>query len=207
MNRRKSKTCIAICKLKSGQLVMAGDRRVSMEDGTIYKCPNPKIRRSWNGILTGASGESALCKTVVDLFEPPEMKVDDLDLYMNYEYIPSLYRCLRNIPGYIDEHKQLRLAPNEACSILLGIQDKVYTIDIYSPVDDLKPFNYSRVVFDDAPIPFSIGCGANSAMPVLIDEVKTKGYNTKQGLTKALQVAADLNSGCDNQIDIISTEN
>ncbi len=206
MKKRISKTCIALCKLKTGDLLMAGDRRVSMSDGTVFKCPNPKITKTWNGFLTGASGDSALCKHVVDLFDPPEFKIKEIDTYLAYIYVPELYNTFKNLPGYMDEHKHLRLSSGEQCSILLGIRDRAYTIDIFSPFEDeSKPFNISRMIFDDAPLPYAIGCGAASAMPILIEEYRSKGYNTKQGMAKAMSVAAELNNGCDNSIDYIQT--
>lgn len=205
MTKRKSKTCIAVCRLKSGEILMAGDRRISMDDGSIYKAPKPKIKKTWNGILTGASGTSGLCKTIVDMFEPPKVETEDTDLYMYYHYVPELHKHLKQIPGFTNEHRMLSLASSEGCDVLVVVQDFGYIINIYSEgADEGRGIVLSRIQLDDAPIPYAIGCGAISALPVLIDECKSKGYNTKTGLIKAMNIAADLNNGCDNSIDYIS---
>lgn len=202
-NKRISKTCIALCKNKAGQLIMAGDRKVSCDWSFSFKCPFPKIRQSWNGILTGASGDSGLCKQIVDVFEPPKIEPDDLDLYMNYHYIPALYKHLKTLPNYTDEHKIIRLAEEEACSVLLGIRNRAFIVDISNPESHSKENPISRITFDDVPIPFVIGCGAASAMPILLEEYNRKKYNTKEVLTRAMEIAAEISPGCDNNLDYI----
>lgn len=202
MNKKKSHTCIAIIKDKTGSLLMAGDRKVSADWSFSYKCPFPKIRHCWNGMLVGASGDSGLCKQIVDIFEPPsKIEAEDLDIYMNYSYIPALFKHLKNLPGYTDEHKILRLAKDESCSVLIGIEDRAFIVEIGNPEEDIKEMVLSRIILDDVPLPFVIGCGAATAFPILLAECNSKGYNTKLTLTKAMQIAAEISPGADNNID------
>lgn len=201
--KNKSRTCISLIKTKTGELMMAGDRKVSADWSFSYSCPNPKIRKSWNGILTGASGDSGLCKTIIDVFEPPKMETEDTDLYMAYYYVPALHKHLKNIPGYIDEHRLLRLAVDESCLLIIGLSGKGYVVDISNPEEEYKEAPLARIVFDDIPIPFSIGCGSTSALPILLDEYNNKKYNTKATLTKAMIVAAEISPGCNASLDFL----
>lgn len=197
--KRTSKTCIAVIKLRSGRLMMAGDRRVSCEDGTIFKCPFPKISKKSNGMLVGASGDSALCKLVVDIFKPPKITCDT-ETYMYYVLRDRLYTLLKNQPGYKDEHNNLRLSHDESCSALFAVNGSLYTVDIGSP-DDNK--SIGRIILDDAPIPFAIGCGGTAAMSVLTAKKQEFGYLNKEHLHTALETAAQLNNGCDDSVDFI----
>ena len=196
---KKSRTCIAIARLSNGKIIMGGDRRVSEDWGFAYKCPNPKVRKSWNGILTGASGDSGLCKFIVDIFEPPKIETDDIDTYMYWNYLPALNKLLKSIPGYKDAHNLLKITEDEYCRAIVVVSDKAYTVEILSNSDS----ELGKIIIDDAPLPYAIGCGASSAIPVLLDEFNQKGYNTKAGLTKAMAIAAELSPGCDANIDLL----
>jgi ATP-dependent protease HslVU (ClpYQ) peptidase subunit len=196
--RKISRTCISIVKNRRGKLIMAGDRRVSGDWSFCYKCPYPKIKKKNNGILIGASGDSALCKLVVDIFDPPQIDVRDLEIYMYYKLLPDLNKLIKSQPGYSDEHKLLRIAPTEACSCLIGIKGRVFTVDINNPLGEHVEAisTLGRIIVDDAPIPYAIGCGSASSLPILLAEHNELGYNTREGLEKAMMIAAEISPGC-----------
>lgn len=205
MSKRQSKTCIAAIKSRSGKIIMAGDRRVSADWGFAYKSPVPKIRKYANGLLIGASGDSGLCTLLVDGYEPRSIETDELT-YLYYTFIKDLAKLVREQPGYQDEHKILRLAIDETCSALIAINGKLFILDIFNPEEHLKEMNLSRIVPDTVPLPFAIGCGAPSAIPILLSEKQEIGYNTRAGLKKAMEIAAEISPGCDNNIDFIQED-
>lgn len=202
--KKKSFTCIGIIKNKSGKIFMAGDRRVSMSDYTYFQNPVPKIRNI-NNTLIGASGTGSLCKACVDSFDPPEFKEKDydVDLYMHHWYIPALEKHLKTIPGYVSKDGTLAIPEDRATSVLIVVHKRAFTIDIGTVRNPDKQL-LTVMDLDDAPFPFFIGCGTSSAIPILIAEKKEKGYNTKEMLIKAMEIAADISAGCDNNIDIVS---
>lgn len=203
--KRLSKTCIAIIKLRSGHVMMAGDRRVSCEDGSVFQCPNPKISKKQNGILIGASGDSFLCKFLVDIFCPPELIDGDIDYYMFNLFLPALDRVLKKMPGFKDAHNLLRLPKQSYCLALVVVDGKSYTLLLQNDSKSGDEDN-SSIQIDDIPTPFAIGCGANSAIPKLEETKTSTGCNTKEQLTQAMLLAAQLNSGCDDSIDYIKED-
>lgn len=208
--KRLSRTCIAVIRLKNGKVLMAGDRRVSCDWGFSYTCPYPKIAKKENGILIGASGDSGLCKLCVDVFEPPELivpansKTNDTLTYMYWTFLPALTKLIKSQPGYIDEHRILRLALNESCSLLVAVTGDVYQVDIMNPEEDIKEYSLGRIIIDDAPAPFAIGCGADTAYSVLLNKKKEHKHNTKEHLIQAVEQACEVSPGCGLPIDIIS---
>lgn len=207
MNKKQSRTIIAAIKNRKGKIIMAGDRRVSLDWGSSYLCPYPKIKKLTNGILIGASGDSGLCKLCIDGFNQEYEIQTDPDTYMYHWFIPDLVKLLKRQPGFVDEHKLLRLAVGEACTILIACLGRLYTIDISNPEEDVKEYSMARVVLDDAPLPFAIGCGADSALPLLNKQYDINGYNTKEDLENAVQYACKVSPGCapnrDQTIDFI----
>lgn len=204
--KRQSRTCIAIIKNKSGKIVMAGDRRVSEHWGSAYKCPGPKIRKKKNGILIGASGDSGLCKLIVDVFQPPKIRVEDTDTYMFFQFQPELINILASQPGYVKDKKVLDLPPNTLCVALVCVNGRAYIVNISNVIEEgvhATPHG-GVLIIDDAPIPYAIGCGGASAVPILISEKKKLGYSTKEHLKQAMEIAAEISPGCDNSVNFIS---
>lgn len=206
MNKKLSRTCISIIKNRSGHLMMAGDRRVSEGWGFSYKCPYPKISKKNNGMLIGASGDSGLCKLIVDVFEPPRIEVSDIQIYMYYKFLPAVTKLIKQQPGYQDSDKLLRIAVDEQCFALIGLQGQAYTLNIFNPEEDVRGAGLGRIVIDDAPLPYSIGCGSATALPILMFEKKRLGYSTKEHLTSAMELAGEISPGCDKSIDYIKED-
>lgn len=182
---------------------MAGDRRVSEGWGFSYRCPYPKVAKKDNGMLIGASGDSGLCKLLVDVFEPPKIEVSDIQVYMFYKFLPAVTKLLKTQPGYQDQHRLLRIAVDEQCLALIGIQGHAYTLNIFNPEEDIQGSGLGRIVIDDAPLPYSIGCGSSTALPILMLEKKKLGYSTKEHLISAMELAGEISPGCDAHIDFI----
>jgi len=195
--KRQSKTIIAAIKNRQGKIIMASDRRVSYDWDESFECPYPKIKKFSNGCIVGASGDSGLCKLFTcNAFTPPPINTNDLDIYMYFKFIPALTNLLKCQVGYQDEHGVLRIAADEMCSLLVAVRGSLFTIDILNPEDGLKEYCLSRVVLDDAPIPFAIGCGRKTTLPLLKEAKKEKGYNTKEDLFKAIRAACEVSPGC-----------
>lgn len=205
--KRKSRTCIGLIKLRDGRLMMAGDHRVSESFSSAYKCPFPKVRKKENGMLMGASGHSALCKFIVDVFEPPAIETD-LDTYMFHPFQKALYKALRDQPGKSDEHHILRLAPDTSCAVLIGIENRGFIVDISNETENTPLDHYygGEISIDDVPIPFVIGCGSTPAFPILYTTKTKHNTNTKAQLIQAMTAAAELSPGCDDDFTFITTD-
>lgn len=201
----KSRTCIALIKLRDGRLMMGGDRRVSESWGRAYQCPFPKISKKSNGMIIGASGDSAICKLVVDLFDPPAIETD-LDTYMFYPFQKALTKLLMSQPGFVDDHRMLSLPPDTSCGMLIGIESRAFIVNIVNFSQTSDPVQSSCIIVDDVPLPFVIGCGSGAAYPILHSNKTNKNINTKAQLLQAMTVAAELSPGCDNTIDLITTD-
>lgn len=208
--KRKSKTCIAAIKTRNGRLLMGADRQVSEDWGFSYKCPYPKIKKFNNGILVGASGDSGLCKLMIDgLYQHDWPGVEtDTDTYMYYTFIPAVHKLIKSQPGYTDQHKLLLLAMDESCTMMVGIKGRLYIIDICNPEEEYKESPITRIVLDDLPIPFAIGCGAGPAYEYLSTKKQENRFNTKEDLDKAIRRACEVSPGCGlndkNEPDIIT---
>jgi hypothetical protein len=201
-NKKQSRTIIACIKQKNGKIMMAGDRRVSCDWGYSYTCPKPKVRKTDSGLLIGASGDSGLCKLCVDVFEPSEIKTDS-QTYMFYTFLPELTKLLKQQPGYVDAHKLLTLSPDEHCCLLVACQGDLYTVDIQGVLVEAGQPTMSRIILDDAPTPYGIGCGADAAIHILNNKKEELGYNTKEHLEIACLNACQTSPGCGLPIDYI----
>jgi len=200
-NKKQSRTIIAAVKTRRGKILMAGDRRVSCDWGYAYVCPKPKIRKTDAGLLVGGSGDSGLCKLLVDIFEPAEIRTD-AQTYMFYTFLPQLNKFLKQQPGYVNEHKLLTLGNNEHCCLLVACLGELYTVDVQGVIAS-EDVILSRITVDDAPIPYAIGCGSE-ALKVLELRLKETGYSTKEHLIEAVEVACQTSPGCGLPLDIVS---
>lgn len=199
--KKQSKTCIGLIKQKNGRLIMAGDRRVSTSYGTGFTSPVPKIEKKENGMLIGASGDGDICHILVTGFEPPNIpEKANLNDYMLFTYLPSLKHFFKEGFDWISKEKLFEMPSDVVCHALIGVRGIAYDLLIYN--DDL-PETKGRIALDRVPTPFVVGCGTISAYPILKQELKDKGYNSKEGLRLALETAAEINDGCDNNIDFI----
>lgn len=197
--KKQSKTCIALIKTRNGKLLMAGDRKVSCDWGFSYQCPNPKIKKKENGMLVGASGDSGLCKLIVDIFEPPVIQYNDIDNYMYYDYQKALEKLLKQQIGYKDSHNLVKLPPETYCMVLIGIEGKAYTVEISNHSETGDNSDSTSIIIDDAPIPYAIGCGSTSAIPILFSSKTSTGVNTKEQLKLAMSIAAEISPGCGSE--------
>lgn len=208
--RYQSKTCIAAVKLRNGKIRMGGDRKVSADWSFSYKCPKPKISKKANGMIVGGSGSSALCKLIVDVFNPPDVTTNNLDIYMFYKFLPDLEKFLKSMPGYKDHFKNFILDSDDYAQFLIAFYGQLFILDIFAvggklEGDDIN-ISIGRLSLDDVPAPFAIGCGSASALPILVELSKGKGYNTKEDLDRAMELAAEISPGCDNEFDFLTED-
>ncbi len=205
LNCRQSRTCITAIKTKRGKLVMAGDRRASWDWSQAHNCTQAKVMKR-DGVLIGATGDSALCKLFVEVMDIPTIDVTDTDTYMYYKFQQALVRTLKQQVGYADTHKNLCIPSDVSCQLLVAVLGRLYTIEISNPDPD-KERSGGLISIDDAPIPFAIGCGALASLGVLHGKLMEHGQLTKEDLILSLQVACELSPGCaliNNHPDIVS---
>ena len=120
---------------------------------------------------------------------------------MFYTFLPELHKFLKQHPGYVDQHKQLTLASDEHCGLLVACLGDLYTVDVQGIAEPTAIL--SRITVDDAPIPYAIGCGSE-ALKVLELRLKETGYSTKEHLIEAVEVACQTSPGCGLPLDIVS---
>jgi len=199
--QRTSKTCISVIKTQRGKIIMAGDRRVSTTYGTGYTSPVPKIALKDNGMLIGASGNGGGCHILVSGFTPPEFSSGEIiNEYMLFNFLPKLRSFLIKQFNWTNKEKDLVIPFGMDVEALIILEKEAYILDIISP--EVEEDNGS-ISIDRVPIPFAIGCGSISALPILHSEESLLGYNSCATLELAMRTAAEISDGCDNYIDYL----
>lgn len=197
--RRKSQTCIAAIKNRKGKIIMAGDRQVSWGWGFKQDCPEPKVIKH-SGFLLGGTGDSDFLELILDgfMFE----QEGDLKIYLLFKFKRELSKFLKQ-QGYRDEHDILRFPSSLECEIMIGKEGKLFIIT-FTPGDNkdvvVEP---SIISIGQVNLPFALGCGASTALPILLSKKKELGYSTKEHLELAMKTAAEISPGCDDKIDFI----
>jgi len=200
--KKVSHTCIAIIKNRKGKLVMAGDRRARWDWGFSQAMPRPKIIKK-NNILMGGTGDCFLLSLILDNFEP--VLEGDVITYLNNGFKKGLIKLLKQ-HGYKDEHDLLRLQKDQEIELLVGIGGRAFIVGFFSGYNPEVLVEPSVIGVDEVALPFANGCGGNTAVPILVAEKKREGYSKKEHLTLAMEIAADISPGCDNNIDYISED-
>lgn len=200
-------TCIAIAKNKNGRIMMAGDRRVSSDWSNAFDLPatSPKIKKDDSGILMGGAGSANLLTILTKVMIPPDRGTEDLDVYMQFKFKDALKKALI-ISGYKDEHNLLKLDQDGDMGAILVLEHRVFLLDVRHPDEFSQHGNILTGIIEilEGPLPYAVGCGADLAKGALLAEKKRLGYNTRDGLRLAMEIAADISPGCSNQVDIIS---
>lgn len=192
-------TCIAICKDKNNRLMIAGDRRSSWGWHKAQSMPKPKIS-SRSNVLLGATGDGFLCSLLVDVMKIPKRGTKDLDQYMFNDFYNAVYIELIK-HGLGEEHNLLKIPEEMGCELIVGIENRVFTINIENREKD-KISPEGIIAIDEVNTPYATGCG-DSADAVLRYILKTKKYIAEKDLKTAIEVIADIAPGCDNNIDLI----
>lgn len=193
---KKTKTVIACIKTKRGKVIMAGDRRITMNDSIVYSCPYAKIKKHKSGILIGGCGDVHLVKLIVHIFESPLVQVNDADTYMYNIFRPKLIK-------FLSQHKyadgdNLKLALKEHCALLVVVLGRLFVVELVHQDE-----SGSGLVLDEAPLPWAMGSGADTTYPSLIEALQRDGQNTKEHLKTACELAAQIHPSVGLPLDYI----
>lgn len=193
---RESNTCIAVIrekynKKKKGELVFAADRRISF--GHSYQeGVRPKVVKR-DGIILAGTGLGYLCNLACELTPIPKIPIEmDSFAYVHGPFKESLKIALIS-HGCSDINNQLAFPEDINTTILIGVKSDLYIIGFDSDFG---------ILIDPVAAPYGAGCGGMYALGSLMTTENIK-MSSEDRLTLALQVAAKLSSGCDDQIDIV----
>ncbi len=180
--------------------MMAGDRRASWDWGKAQSMPKPKIRKR-KGLLLGATGDCFLCSLFVDIMDIPKRKEKQtLEKYMFEDFYLAVKAELL-VHGFADEHHILKIPEDIGCEVLVGVEGKVFIIDIVN-TEFRKESTQGLILIDEVALPYAAGCG-DSVEAILRYVLKTKKSISKADLKLAVQVIAEISPGCDDKIDIL----
>ncbi len=199
-------TAIVIIKTKKGRVIMAGDRKLTYDWSLATSMPGPKIRKDADtGILIGAAGSGNLATVLVNLTKVPDLDLIDVEIYMHFKFKKALIKALLEA-GYKDQHNQLMIPEDYGCDGLVVVRGRAFMVDIKHPDWNSNHGNVlgGIVEIEETGFPYAVGCGAASAYPILLAEKKREGYSTKEHLTLAMEIAADIAPGVDKFVDFIS---
>lgn len=196
MKKIISNTTIAVIRnRKTNKLMMAGERRITVSDGTYYVSPVPKVVNN-NGILLGATGEGYLCGLVtMDINITPKLPNQSTYDYMKTTFLSCIESVLMS-KNYIDNFGNYKFPANTFCELLVGINKEVYVIWIQKQDED------SIIQVHPCIAPYAIGCGGEMAMGSILSTENSK-LSDRNRLILALSVAAERQNGADDVIDII----
>lgn len=197
-NRKRSNTCLAVLRDTTGKLWFAGDRRISWDNSQIIKSPVPKIILKDNILLSG-TGDCWVCALIINQFKIPLRPRDITPYdYLSKIFVPKLLDWLKR-ENYIDKderglrHKHYKNDDYDPSAlILVGIDSDLFELDITT----------DNIVFDYVDCPYGAGCGGFLAWGSLLTTEKMK-MKPQERLRLALRVAAQVSSGCDDNIDIL----
>jgi len=202
IKKRKSRTCIAAIKVRN-KVMMAADRRSSWDFSQAQTMIKPKILKR-NGLILAATGDGYLCSLLVERLDIPgdPLHTDDLDTYM-FESLHAHITKLLLRKGFKDGHNQLSIPGEDSgCELLVGVKGRLFNYVISNPEPENKDRSLGEIQVDELNLPYASGCGGALAWGSLLttDKVDMK---PKDRLTLALEVAAHVSPGCDNNIDIV----
>ncbi len=210
IKKKRSNTCIAALKTKSGKILMGADRRCSWDFSQCQVMPRPKINKR-NGVILAGTGDSYLCTLFVDIMEIPNIIGSNTDKYMHGVFFDAVYNMLI-MKGMGEEHNLLKIPGDSDVEILVVIYGKLYQVIINNP-DPTSTMCSGLVTIDELNLPFATGCGGqaawnaikafNRANQLLKDIGQNKLLTDKQILLESLVLAAENSPGCDDNIDII----
>lgn len=206
IKKKQSRTCIAAIKTSNGKIMMAADRRSSWDFSQAQKMPRAKIR-SRDGLILAGTGDGALCYQIVDNLKFREYPYEEWgfeDEYLNNIFYNDVIKLLKS-KGYVDVdaglHPILKIPVESATEILICIHRRLYSLQIFNPHPEADYPN-GLVTIDELGVPYATGCGGQLAWGSLLTTMDL-GMKPKERLAIALNVAAQVSPGCDNNIDYI----
>ena len=204
VNRPQFGTCLAVVKDDDGYLYFASDRRESWGYHKAAKMEGTKSSFR-NGILLMGTGNGFLCSEVIQYMPVVKLpKKINPDVYMHDHFMPNLLRYFKK-ENLLHPKERRLMAPDSVddymAIILVGVGDALYEVIVSN----------EHIQFDRATTPWAHGCGGSLAWGSLLT---TQYLNDTQQLVElldpterlliALDQAASVSPGCDNNVDIIS---
>lgn len=205
-------TVIAVCKNRTGKLMMAGDRRDSTGWHYAQVMEVPKINKK-NGLLIGATGSSDLCSLFVDddAFEVPERKVKSVNKYMHHIFKQEVVSFLvKQLYGRKDKETvtpTLLIPPNKSCEVVIGIDGETWILTIDNALPEAVDSLLGHLALFRVSSPYSTGCGGQGTPDGIFKYLlRTKGYITEKDLRTTLEIVAEISPGCNDTIDVIKED-
>lgn len=189
-------TCIAVLRKKNGKLIMAGDRRMSWGMMKHQVKVTPKVHKR-NGLLIGGTGTCYIIELAHTILKvrPPNKKEDPV-IYINNVFLEEFKKLLMN-KGF-KKDGNIHLTNSFRTILIIAIKSKLFELEV--DVDNDK--NFSFIIVDQIEAPYAHGCGGYYALGSLLTTENMR-MPEEERLTIALQVAAKMSPGCDDNIDIL----
>jgi hypothetical protein len=201
--KSKSNTVIAAIKNRSGKIVMAADRRASFDWGFAQEMAIPKLIKL-NGLVMGFTGVCAIY-TLIRCIPLETINIYDPELYLQEKFAPLIEKKLKQ-HGFKDEHNLLRIPSEYNSTLLIGLFNRLFLLNMDGPDTDSQTLPQpSLVTIEEVGLPFAVGCG-DSAMHLLMESKRVRGYNIKEDLHNAVEHACKVSPGCSLPIDYIQED-
>lgn len=194
-------TIIFVAAKNKHKLLMAGDRRYSTGNGACYIAPTPKVQKIGK-TLVGFCGLVQLKDVFMDLKELPNLeKAEDVGKYVRAVLVPAYKKELVKL-GYMHKERvetDIRSDDSPETQFLVVCKGRIFEINT----------SVNIVSSEEVSAPCGIGCGSESATAIYhtLDNISYMAMyvsNPKDMLRRTLEFTAQLNAGCDDNIDIIS---
>lgn len=192
MDKLKSNTCLAVVRNKKGKLLFAGDRRVSWGMSLAQVTSRPKVIKR-EGMLFAGTGSAYICDLIIEVMHtspcPDHIRPFD---HMHNTVFNDVVTVLED-KFVFDKKEKVVVYEDSLAIILVAVKGELFQVVIDQG---------SGIIINSIAAPFATGCGGAYALGALLAMEK---LNLKEEvkLTYALQVAAKVSPGCDDNIDII----
>jgi hypothetical protein len=182
---------------------MAGDRRMSWADGQVQVMPKPKIIKIGH-MLLGGTGSCYLLNLMTTLLDIPELPAkEDTHVYMYHSFKQQIHKLLIQ-QGLTDRDRHLILPSDLSLELVVALNGHLFSVDIENPDQDShKEYGLRGLIsIDELAVPYGTGCGGQLAWGSLLTTADME-LTPQERLKLALNAAAQVSSGCDQNIDII----
>lgn len=188
-------TCIVVVKHKKNKCMAASDRRVSISSDEYTVDPYSKVRKI-DGLLIGGSGSAGPIEIFMLLKELKNVtKSENVWKYVVMELAPAWKKSL--IKAGILMNSTDISDRNLESDVFVAYKGRCYTLALHRN-GTICPLEVS--------LPTAFGCGGSLALAALKGiEYSIDGgsdVSVEYKLTMALSIVAELNSACDDNVDI-----
>jgi len=198
--RLASATCIAAIRNKRGKIMVAADRRMSWDTGQVQKMPTAKVVKR-DGLIIAGTGSCYLLTLMTQLLVIPTDGQHDPINYTHNILKPAIIKLLKH-NGFVDDKKNLKIPEDVDLEAVIVCNGRIFSLVIENVEPD-KEDSLGLIMIDEVSLPYATGCGGRLAWGSLLTTEKMK-MESRERLELALQVAAEVSSGCDDTIDIVS---